>query len=382
VVFAGVARRPAMTFDRIAWTARRGIGKVAHGVARRVTMVAVCRTNSDSGCRVVSFSPSKKTGSATISAAVGIGGKNQAADVRTVQELLNNVPTASGGPVPLLAVDGLIGPKTNAAIQRFQKAQLGWADGRVDPGGPTITRLGGFAKRGGGVDFGKGEAVAGQSNPIMEAFRLTTMVISIPDAKTAVSQAISRVDQAATFVMLGGGGLTTNSTSFDIVDRHFLFKGVGREQTLSELQFMRTTFLRMKTVLDDRASVFGAPTRGRNLFDIDPFPDKTDPRVKAYVPRSSVEHTDGVTPNRMYLCRGLDGQPQDRYTHILIHELGHFVDDETPDREITDHGYAFFGTLKTLPHEKRLHNADTYAIFAFENAFGKERVLKMFPLLR
>ena len=345
-------------------------------------MVTVCRTNSDSGCRLVTFGPSKEPDAATITASVGVGGKNRAADVRVVQELLNNVPTASGGPAPLLAVDGLIGPKTTAAIRRFQKAQFGWLDGRVDPGGPTIARLSDFAKRGGGVDFDKGEAVSGQSNPILEAFRLTTMVISIPDAKTAVTQAISRIDQAAMFVTLGGGGLFAKPESFEIVDRHFLFKGVGRDQTLSELQFMRTTFMRMKTVLDNRTSVFGGPMWGPNLFEIDPFPDKTDPRVKAYVPRSSVERTDGVTPNRMYLCRGLDGQTQDRYTHILIHELGHFVDDERPETEIIDHGYAFFGTLKTLPHEKRLHNADTYAIFAFENAFGKERVVKMFPLLR
>jgi hypothetical protein len=345
-------------------------------------MVAVCRTNSDSGCRIVTFSPSKKSDGTTISAPVGVGGKNRDADVRTVQQLLNDVPTASGGPIQPLAVDGLIGPKTIAAIGRFQKAQFGWQDGRVDPGGPTIARLSSIAQRSGGADFDKGEAATGQSNPILEAFRLTTMTISIPDAKAAVTQALSRVDQAATFVMLGGSGLTTNPASFDIIDRHFLFKGVGREQTLSELHFMRSIFLRMKTVLDNRTSVFGGPMWGPNLFDIDPFPDKTDPRVKAYVPRASAEHTDGVTPNRMYLCRGLDGQTQDRYTHILIHELGHFVDDEAPETEIIDHGYAFFGTLKTLPHDKRLHNADTYAIFAFENAFGKERVVKMFPLLR
>jgi hypothetical protein len=345
-------------------------------------MVAVCRTNSDAGCRLVTFLPPKEPDAASISAAVGIGGKNRADDVRTVQDLLNQVPTASGGPVPLLVVDGLIGPKTNAAIRRFQKAQLGWADSRVDPNGPTIARLGNFAKRSGGVDFDKGAPVAGKSNPILEAFRVTTMVISVPDAKTAVTKAISRIDQAASFVMLGGGGLFAKPESFDIVDRHFLFKGVDRDQTLFELQFMRTTFLRMKAVLDNRTSVFGGPMFGPNLFEIDPFPDKTDPRVKAYVPRSSVERTDGLTPNRMYLCRGLDGQTQDRYTHILIHELGHFVDDERPETEIVDHGYAFFGTLKTLPHDKRLHNADTYAIFAFENAFGRERVLKMFPLLR
>jgi hypothetical protein len=352
-------------------------------------MVAVCRTNSDSGCRLVSFTPSKKSGSATISASVGLGGKNLAADVRTVQELLNAVPTPSGGPMPLLAVDGLIGPKTNGAIQRFQRTQFGWADGRADPGGPTITRLNSIAGSGGTMpslpglaDFGKGEAAKGGSNPILEAFRLTAMTISVPDARTAVIKAISRVEQAFSFVMLGGGGLTTDPASFDTVDRHYQFKNVGREQTLSELQFIATTFRRMKTILDNRTSVFGGPMFGRNLFEIDPFPDKTDPRVKAYVPRSSVEQEDGLTPHKIYLCHGLDGQSQDRYTHILIHEMGHFVDDEAPETEIVDHGYAFFGTLKTLPHEKRLHNADTYAIFAFENAFGKDRVVKMFPLLR
>src|SRR6185312_8597019 len=121
---------------------------------REVMMVAVCRTNSDSGCRLVTFGPSKEPDAATITSAVGVGGKNRAADVRVVQELLNNVPTASGGPAPLLVIDGLIGPKTTAAIRRFQKAQFGWLDGRVDPGGPTIARLSDFTKRG-GVDFDK-----------------------------------------------------------------------------------------------------------------------------------------------------------------------------------------------------------------------------------
>src|SRR5215470_18182997 len=127
-------------------------------------MVAVCRTTSDDGCRLVTFLPPKKADGTTIGASVGIGGKNKADDVRTVQDLLNGVPAASGGPLLPLAVDGLIGPKTIGAIQRFQKAQFGWADGRVDPGGPTITRLRTFAKPRGGADFDKGEAATAQSN--------------------------------------------------------------------------------------------------------------------------------------------------------------------------------------------------------------------------
>ena len=56
----------------------------------------------------------------TISASVGRGGFNREEDTRTVQKLLNRVPPSSGGPVPLLEVDGLCGPKTTNAIQTFQ----------------------------------------------------------------------------------------------------------------------------------------------------------------------------------------------------------------------------------------------------------------------
>jgi peptidoglycan hydrolase-like protein with peptidoglycan-binding domain len=77
-------------------------------------------------------------------ASVGYGGANAAADVMTVQFLLNCVPVSQGGPVKDLAVDGIIGPKTIQAIYQFQKVQFGWSDGRVDPekyGGSTIVEL-------------------------------------------------------------------------------------------------------------------------------------------------------------------------------------------------------------------------------------------------
>jgi peptidoglycan hydrolase-like protein with peptidoglycan-binding domain len=76
-----------------------------------------------------------------ISKAVGNGGANKPADVKTVQELLNDVDPALGGPAVKLVVDGLVGPKTVSAIHRFQVAQMGWGDGRVDPGKTTIQRL-------------------------------------------------------------------------------------------------------------------------------------------------------------------------------------------------------------------------------------------------
>jgi hypothetical protein len=81
---------------------------------------------------------------ATITASVGkLGGVNRPADVKTIQGMLNQVRRDAGGPYPLLAVDAVCGPCTVNAIQQFQTRQLGWgkADGRVDPGGPTLQRL-------------------------------------------------------------------------------------------------------------------------------------------------------------------------------------------------------------------------------------------------
>lgn len=82
----------------------------------------------------------------SISASVGSGGTNRKDDSITVQELLNKVPPEKGGPSPPLVVDGLPWQKTQAAIRNFQRVQLGhkWPDGRVDPGGKTITKLNEF----------------------------------------------------------------------------------------------------------------------------------------------------------------------------------------------------------------------------------------------
>ena len=85
----------------------------------------------------------------SISGSVGRWGVNRKADVQTVQGLLNNAGVMFGGPVPLLVVDGLCGPKTIAAIQKFQMFHFGGADGRVDPGHQTIEKLNQFDKGGG-----------------------------------------------------------------------------------------------------------------------------------------------------------------------------------------------------------------------------------------
>lgn len=71
----------------------------------------------------------------TISQSVGKGGINQEADVRLVQELLNDKGEN-------LKVDGLIGNNTINAIKRFQGTlNIGPPDGLIEPGKNTIAAL-------------------------------------------------------------------------------------------------------------------------------------------------------------------------------------------------------------------------------------------------
>jgi peptidoglycan hydrolase-like protein with peptidoglycan-binding domain len=76
----------------------------------------------------------------SISGSVGRNGMNRLQDVRLIQELLNRHKQPTAQP---LKVDGLVGPRTIAAIEDFQRRVVRMArpDGRVDPGGRTLAAL-------------------------------------------------------------------------------------------------------------------------------------------------------------------------------------------------------------------------------------------------
>src|SRR5206468_8508461 len=72
---------------------------------------------------------------------VGQGGANDPDDVIAIQQALNAVDPAQGGPALRLETDGKVGPLTTAAIGKFQKVNTGFVDFRVDPGKATIQAL-------------------------------------------------------------------------------------------------------------------------------------------------------------------------------------------------------------------------------------------------
>jgi len=72
-----------------------------------------------------------------ISGSVGTQGKNDAADVKIVQILLNaNAERFAGG--RQLLVDGDFGPRTAAAMRAFQATVVGTVDSQVEPDHPSI----------------------------------------------------------------------------------------------------------------------------------------------------------------------------------------------------------------------------------------------------
>jgi peptidoglycan hydrolase-like protein with peptidoglycan-binding domain len=77
---------------------------------------------------------------------VGRGGTNDPQDVGIVQKLLNYVGQWQGIPEEPLKVDGIVGPKTLAAILAFQKRFCKVADGRVDANKQTIRTLNAMAE--------------------------------------------------------------------------------------------------------------------------------------------------------------------------------------------------------------------------------------------
>lgn len=79
-----------------------------------------------------------------IAKSVGLGARNDVADVRIVQVLLNmNSEAWSGAALKQLGVDGQIGPNTIDAIRAFETRAMGLpeSDGLVMPGDATMARL-------------------------------------------------------------------------------------------------------------------------------------------------------------------------------------------------------------------------------------------------
>lgn len=319
------------------------------------------RANTGNACITYRFEGGQSAW--TIDKSVGQGGFNHKGDVQTIQRLLNLIEVSDGGPMPPLAEDGLVGPKTIGAIRGFQQFHHTGSDGRVDPNGPTLKKMNEVPKN----------RLAQQN-----ASRLARTAQAMPDLVAMARKAQRTAEAAMDFLRLGIG---SSKRAHELADLHFAFGRQAQGATIAELAFIRTTFVRAAGVLVSRAS----PLTGGNPFGVSIY--TIDPLGRDWMAYSPMQLGDDnrdipeVHSGHVYLCNGLDaGVVPDLFTHILLHELIHFVDDESKERRIVDHGYR--EKAMKLPHSLRMHNSDNYALFASHIHFGRDRLIASQPSLR
>ena len=319
------------------------------------------RANTGNACITYRFEGGQSAW--TIDKSVGQGGFNHKGDVQTIQRLLNLIEVSYGGPMVTLAEDGLVGPKTIGAIRGFQQFHHTGSDGRVDPNGPTLKKMNEVPKN----------RLAQQN-----ASRLARTAQAMPDLVAMARKAQRTAEAAMDFLRLGIG---SSKRAHELADLHFAFGRQAQGATIAELAFIRTTFVRAAGVLVSRAS----PLTGGNPFGVSIY--TIDPLGRDWMAYSPMQLGDDnrdipeVHSGHVYLCNRLDsGVVPDLFTHILFHELIHFVDDESKERRIVDHGYR--EKAMKLPHSLRMHNSDNYALFASHIHFGRDRLIASQPSLR
>ena len=298
--------------------------------------------------------PSGECGGAAIaiSGSVGSGGANRPDDVRRIQEALNRVPPGKGGPVPALVVDGLCGPKTTAAIWKFQKAQGVPADGRVDPGHLTLAKLNTVLGATRPASSARRERVVGFIGQALETIRAARWNIR------AALPCLSETRRPG-----GTPGTAPPDQRVALLDKHF---------RISEQASPKATADRILSIYDRMDICFQRPGGlwGPAIFDDSPFPPVQGSRNVAGSYAGGFDcggQWDGsLRKDTIYLFARLDSMPNDQVVMTIVHELAHYVG-PTVIGIIVDHAYGWVDgvRMKTLPAAFRPFNAECYNNFAF-----------------
>ncbi len=272
----------------------------------------------------------------SISGSVGKFGVNRPADVKLIQELLNFIPEPLGGPLVLLVVDGLVGPKTIGAITRLQTARFGRADGRVDPSQKTLALLNQLSPK-----DPKAQAEADKAQSVQWAMG-AGMMLAYYDVLR-----LSPVPDP-----LGDKALIETA-----LNTHF---HVNKQPNLltSFLASIKYNYNRVLAALNSSATIF----RSRNLAEAqaDKGVDKNGVPYPAYTFfNQSVNFTQTFLKFGP-LCRAA----------MVLHEPVHYVDSRANNaNDFYEHGaqYAY------ITPQQAIHNPSSYVSFA-QHVFYKKDV--------
>lgn len=314
--------------------------------------------------------PAKKEGKdqIVISASVGINAVNSAKDVITIQDALNRVSPAEGGASPALKVDGVCGPKTKNAIQKFQLEQFGWsgADGKINPGGQTITRINDL------LGFVKPDDTTDQ---IFQAAMTGGLMLAkrwIGAAKVNLEIALNHVDQPK--APLTGFTQFGRDERMRLANRYFRIDDFPAAERQPTLRRVWHTYSLVQQVFERPGGLWG-----EKAFEIDSMGlyHKRRPNSKAYAYRGGFlyggggfERSDGKRrTDSIHIVREniIHFADMRNAAFILVHELAHFCGDPPQNWDIVDFGA--YGEPETpavarLTIQQRVRHADSYSGFA------------------
>jgi hypothetical protein len=303
---------------------------------------------------------------------VSWGSTNQI-DVKIIQRALNLFPANEGGPFPKLKVDGIYGPLTNAAIVKFQKRYLGFADGAVDPGKATINKI-------------------NEMEPIWLTVppELIDRIyqVTLPTVVSCVVAANSTVLAARNTILFGPQGpINPSANQAALVNKHFaLDRNPAKEH---DLNLITDVFRDMTRLL--QMNRFGSSL---NLQTFIAAPGRFT-FTWAYTSRNvALSQSDGLhLTGQSHHATAEDGTPlslpDDKililYPYIrstsdaeictIIHEMAHFVGPPDGNADVIDDqpgGYGPPQRIAQLTPAQRARNAENYSNFAFEARFGRE----------
>lgn len=301
-----------------------------------------------------------------ISSSVGRNARNRLEDVRVIQDALNRVRPADGGPAPPLQVDGLCYGKTLAAIRTFQQRACGfrWPDERVDPNGKTIGRLRDFYV---------------PANP----YTMPRVYMMLPQALIWIMAARRVVEDAGTYLRSPTVPMAL-APHLALVDKYFHLDQLDWSGATAAIARLHSTFLSMEACIG-HSSPLTSP--GSGYFQEDPFDDQdyaytflggftrhVGHGTKPAMSRQDRYAGPNVREDTIFICpRSLNKQSDELYTETIVHELSHFCGPELGNSHaIVDHSYVWMPNFFTLKAEDALETADCYGMFAGEAALGRE----------
>lgn len=335
--------------------------------------------------------------SITITGSVGRGGRNMAADVKTIQSALNEVSPIDGGPAPKLKVDGVVGPLTIAAIEKYQRRQIGRADGRVDPDGPTIRALNGASSGNSPAQKAAKPTPPPKATPEQNTAFIARIGSLLPRARHWTSMAQMKIDMALGYVHKGPADPKDpfpslhdiGKSDLALFDKYFHSEKNAKTTRIQQLRRVRTVYDSMQTVMT--GSLLEAPMFGWGVGVFQPDPLDGTLAAKGYVAYTfpggwRAQRKDG-TPRRaaddnytgpgdlrqdgIYFPIGkLMARSDNFMIETMIHELAHFVGPNGDSSEhIGDHTYD---TKANFPNDVNnataLITAEMYGYFAAEAA--------------